>query len=49
MIVWLAPRLAIYLVDWLLRRGRYDAASLIKGTAGRYWRNGGIHIPGVVA
>jgi purine-cytosine permease-like protein len=49
LIVWLAPWLAIYVVDWLLRRGQYDAASLINGKGGRYWHNGGIHLPGVVA
>jgi nucleobase:cation symporter-1, NCS1 family len=49
LIVWLAPWFAIYVTDWLLRRGRYDAASLINGKGGRYWRNGGIHVPGLVA
>ena len=49
LIVWLAPWFAIYMVDWLLRRGRYDAASLVARRGGRYWRNGGIHWPGVVA
>jgi nucleobase:cation symporter-1, NCS1 family len=49
LIVWLAPWFAIYVTDWLLRRGRYDATSLINGKSGRYWRNGGIHVPGLVA
>jgi len=49
MIIWIAPWVAIFLVDWLLRRGRYDSRSLLNGRAGLYWRNGGIHIPGVVA
>lgn len=49
LIVWLAPWFAIYMVDWLLRRGRYDAASLERRTGGRYWRNGGFHLPGVIA
>ena len=50
LVVWLAPWIAIYGVDWLLRRGRYDAAALLDDTrAGRYWRHGGVHLPGVVA
>jgi NCS1 nucleoside transporter family len=49
LIVWLAPWFAIYVVDWLLRRGRYDAQSLVAKRGGRYWRNGGIHWPGVIA
>jgi NCS1 family nucleobase:cation symporter-1 len=49
MIIWIAPWVAIFLVDWWLRRGRYDSRSLLSGRAGVYWRNGGIHVPGVVA
>jgi purine-cytosine permease-like protein len=49
MIIWIAPWVAIFLVDWRLRRGRYDSLSLLSGRRGIYWRNGGIHIPGVVA
>jgi nucleobase:cation symporter-1, NCS1 family len=49
MIIWIAPWVAIFLVDWLLRRGRYDSRSLLNGRAGIYWRNGGVHVPGVVA
>lgn len=50
LIVFFAPWLAIYLTDWLLRRGRYHAPDLLKdGRDGRYWRKGGFHIPGVVA
>jgi nucleobase:cation symporter-1, NCS1 family len=49
MIIWIAPWVAIFLVDWWLRRGRYDSRSLLSGRAGIYWRNGGVHIPGVVA
>jgi NCS1 family nucleobase:cation symporter-1 len=49
MIVWIAPWVAIFLVDWRLRRGRYDSRSLLDSRAGIYWRNGGIHVPGVVA
>jgi purine-cytosine permease-like protein len=49
MIVWIAPWVAIFLVDWLIRRGRYHSVSLLSGRRGIYWRNGGIHVPGVVA
>jgi cytosine/uracil/thiamine/allantoin permease len=50
LIVWLAPWLAIYAVDWMLRRGRYDAAALVdESSRGRYWRHGGFFLPGVVA
>ena len=47
MIVWFAPWVAIYCVDYLLRRGRYDIASL--AGSGRYHRPGGCHWPGLVA
>ena len=49
LIVWLSPWLAIYLVDWALRRGRYEPADLLRSRGGRYWRNNGFHVPGVVA
>jgi nucleobase:cation symporter-1, NCS1 family len=49
LIVWLSPWLAIYLVDWWLRRGRYDASALLADRGGRYWRGNGFHLPGVVA
>jgi nucleobase:cation symporter-1, NCS1 family len=49
-LLWLAPWVAIYLVDWWLRRGVYDPASLLADPGrGIYWRNGGIHVPGVAA
>src|SRR5260370_38953995 len=43
------PWCAIYLVDYLLRRGRYDHGALLNETGGRYFRNGGIHWPAIVA
>lgn len=52
LVIWLAPWVAIYLVDWLLRRGRYDANSLFpggRGERGVYWRSGGVHVPALVA
>jgi len=49
MIIWIAPWVAIFLVDWFMRRGGYDNRSLLNGRAGIYWRKGGIHVPGVLA
>ena len=49
MIIWIAPWVAIFITDWFMRRGRYDSRSLLTGRAGIYWRNEGVHIPGVVA
>jgi nucleobase:cation symporter-1, NCS1 family len=49
MIVWIAPWVAIYLVDWWLRRGRYDSRALLSARPGIYWRHGGVHVPGLVA
>ena len=48
-VVWLAPWFAIVMVDYLLRRGRYDPLSLAKERGGLYWRNGGFHWPAVIA
>jgi NCS1 family nucleobase:cation symporter-1 len=48
-IVWLGPWCAIYLVDWLLRRNRYDAEALLNERRGRYYRNGGVHWPAIIA
>jgi purine-cytosine permease-like protein len=49
LIVWLSPWLAIYVVDWWLRRGKYDPEALLQSRGGRYWRKNGFNIPGVVA
>jgi NCS1 family nucleobase:cation symporter-1 len=49
MLIWIAPWVAIYLVDYFLRRGRYDSRGLLDSRAGIYWRNGGLHWPGLVA
>lgn len=50
LIIWLAPWIAIYGVDWLLRRGVYDPRSLLdESPRGRYWRHGGFFLPGVIA
>jgi NCS1 family nucleobase:cation symporter-1 len=39
--VWLAPWTAVFIVDFLLRRGRYDSGALHSSGSGPYWaRNG---------
>jgi nucleobase:cation symporter-1, NCS1 family len=48
-IVWLGPWCAIYLVDWLLRRGRYHHESLLNNRGGLYYRHGGVHWPAIIA
>jgi nucleobase:cation symporter-1, NCS1 family len=49
-ILWLAPWCAIYLVDSYLRRNRYDHDALLDESRGsRYFRNGGVHWPAIVA
>ena len=48
-IVWLGPWCAIYLVDSWLRRNRYDYRGLLNERSGRYYRNGGVHWPAIVA
>src|SRR5258708_33867084 len=48
-IVWVGPWCAIYLVDYLLRRGRYDNDALLNETGGRYSRNGRDHWPAIIA
>ena len=48
-VVWLAPWFGIVLVDWLLRRGRYHAPSLVARRGGVYWRNGGVNWRAVIS
>lgn len=49
LVIWLAPWIAIYVTDWLMRRGRYDQASLANERGGRYWGKGGYRVPGLTA
>ena len=49
LIIWLAPWLGIYGVDWYLRKGKYDAPALLAGKSGRYWGNKGFNTAGVSA
>ncbi len=48
-LVWLAPWFAIYISDYLLRRGRYDLDGLVTDKGGVYWRNGGFNGKALVA
>jgi purine-cytosine permease-like protein len=48
-VVWLAPWFGILMVDWLLRRGRYDRAGLATPSGGVYWRDGGVNWRAIVA
>jgi purine-cytosine permease-like protein len=48
-VVWLGPWFGILIVDYWLRRGRYDANSLSAARGGLYWRKGGIHWPALIA
>jgi len=49
-IVWIAPWVAIYLVDWGLRRWHYAPGELQRTDRGSlYWSTGGVHWPAIVA
>jgi purine-cytosine permease-like protein len=48
-LIWIAPWVSIYLVDYFMRRGRYDSRALLDTGPGIYFRQGGIHWPGVIA
>lgn len=47
--IWLAPWVTVYLVDWVLRRGRYSRSALADTTGGPYWGSGGIRWSGMGA
>ncbi|MGB9113468.1 MAG: cytosine permease [Acidimicrobiales bacterium] len=49
-IIWIAPWMAIYLVDWAMRRFRYLPEELQRlGQGGLYYRSGGVFWPAIVA
>ncbi len=48
-VVWLGPWFGIFLVDYVLRRGRYDVTSLADKRGGLYWRDGGFNWKALVA
>lgn len=47
--IWLAPWVTIYLVDWIMRRGRYSLDGLANERGGVYWGTGGIRWPGFIS
>jgi len=49
MLIWIAPWVAIFLVDYFLRRTKYDSPGLMDTAKGIYYRNGGFHWQGLVA
>lgn len=48
-LIWLAPWFAVFIVDYLIRHGRYDAKALMANEGSLYWRNGGFNWKGLVA
>ena len=48
-IIWLAPWVAIYLVDYWLRGGKYESAALMNEKGGRYFGSNGVHWPAIIA
>jgi len=49
-IVWIAPWLGVFIVDWLLRKKRYNAAELQKtDSSSLYWASGGFNWGAIVA
>lgn len=49
MVIWIAPGVAIYLVDIWLRRNRYDTAALQRTDGGPYFYRGGVNPRGLIA
>src|SRR5579884_1356818 len=49
LILFLAPWVAIYLVDAWYRRDRYDAVGLLRAAGGPYWYDGGVNWRGIVS
>ncbi|WGW14130.1 cytosine permease [Saxibacter everestensis] len=47
LVIWLAPWVAIYITDWLMRRGRYDLAALADEPGRK--RAGGYRLSGMAA
>jgi len=48
-LVWLGAWFAILMVDYFLRKGRYDRAGLVQKIGGVYWRSGGINWKALIA
>lgn len=48
-IVWVGPWTGIFLVDYFLRRGRYDSKALFGRLGSVYWSNNGFRVAALVA
>ncbi len=48
-LIWTGPWIAIVVLDYFMRSGRYSQGDLMKWRSGRYWYSGGILWPGVTA
>lgn len=48
-IIWLAPWIAVYLTDWLMRGKQYDLTALADETGGRYWGHRGFRFSALAA
>jgi NCS1 family nucleobase:cation symporter-1 len=48
-LIWTCPWVAIVVVDYFLRGGRYDGADLMAWGRGRYWYKDGLFRPGLIA
>jgi len=48
-VVWLGAWFGVFIVDYMLRRGRYDVTSLAAKRGGLYWRNGGFNWKALVS
>jgi NCS1 nucleoside transporter family len=42
-VVWLGPWFGVFIVDYILRHGKYRVSSLAAKRGGLYWRNGGFN------
>jgi purine-cytosine permease-like protein len=49
MLIWIAPWVATFLIDFALRRGRYDSGALMQTARGLYYHSGGFNWPGLIA
>jgi len=48
-LIWTGPWIAIVVLDYFMRSGRYSHPDLMKWGSGRYWYSGGVLWAGVVA
>jgi|SRR5579864_1664158 len=48
-LIWVTPWATIFVVDYFLRGASYDPLALFQTAKGLYWRNGGVHMPAVIA